>query len=91
MQERKNLADRVFETMSALQIKITSAIYDDIQNQANLYFQEMTRNNNSMGGNLILDRESSEVYTVDEGQDSPFAICLAILWRRRVDGVLDLQ
>ncbi len=60
------LAYSVSEAMKDLENKITHTIYDDIQNKADLYYQEMTQFNKTISGRLVLDHENSEVYTVDE-------------------------
>ncbi len=69
LDQKRNIANKVYITMKSLEDKINSTIYSDIQNRANDYFQEMTMNNQSMGGKIFLDKENSEVYTVNEEGD----------------------
>jgi DNA sulfur modification protein DndD len=68
-QDMYGMALNVFEAMKLLEGKIKDTIYDDIQEKANLYYQEMTKYNKSISGRLVLDKVNSEVYTVDEDNE----------------------
>ncbi len=60
------LAEQVHETMRDLEESIRATIFVDIETKADEYFQEMTKENRSLGGRIKLDKEASQVYTVDE-------------------------
>lgn len=68
-QDMYGMALNVFEAMKLLEEKIKDTIYDDIQEKANLYYQEMTKFNKAISGRLVLDKVNSEVYTVDEDNE----------------------
>jgi len=65
-QELYDISDKLYENMKYLEEKINKTIFDDIENQSNKYFEEMTKENKSMGGHLVLDRNTQEVYTIDK-------------------------
>jgi len=59
------IAGSVHDRMQGLEKKIKSSVIGEIEKAANDYFQEMTKENPSYGGQIKLDQDNQEVYTVD--------------------------
>ncbi len=59
-------ADKLEEAMAKLSDLANKTAYEEVQQKANEYYQEMTKENSALSGDIKIDLETSEIYTVDE-------------------------
>lgn len=58
-------ATKVFNCMKKLCGLVQDIAYEEIQNESNNYYHEMAKENPAIVGDIRIDRENSEIYTVD--------------------------
>lgn len=58
-------ATKVLNCMDKLCGSVQDIAYEEIQNEANSYYHEMAKENPAIVGDVRIDRENSEIYTVD--------------------------
>lgn len=58
-------ATRICECMKKLCGSVQDIAYEEIQLEANNYYHEMVKENPAIVGDIRIDRENSEIYTVD--------------------------
>lgn len=58
-------ATRVYDCMKKLCSSVQDIAYEEIQTEANNYYHEMAKENPAIVGDVRIDRENSEIYTVD--------------------------
>ena len=58
-------ATKLLNCMEKLCGSVQDIAYEEIQNEANSYYHEMAKENPAIVGDVRIDRENSEIYTVD--------------------------
>ncbi len=64
--KRMQLAGRIKDHAERLHQDFLGKLLQDIEHEANEYFNNMTRTNAALSGNVRVDYKNQEVYTVDE-------------------------
>lgn len=59
-------AEKLSSAMDKLYQLAYETAYNQVQERANEYYKEMTNENAGIVGNVVIDTETSEIYTVDE-------------------------
>lgn len=62
-------ASRLASCMKKLSSSIQDIAYSEIQSEANLFYHEMVKENSAIVGTIKIDRENSEIYTVNSYGD----------------------
>lgn len=62
-------APKVAEAMDKLYTLAHDTAYNKVQEKADEYYREMTKENAGLVGNIKIDTQNSEIYTVDENGD----------------------
>jgi hypothetical protein len=60
------VAGKLTEVMEKLNYIVNTTTYNQIEEKANEYYHEMTKNNSAIVGNIKVDIQNSDIYTVDE-------------------------
>ncbi len=71
---RVMLAGKVNEIMSAFYDKFFDKLINEIQSNANNYFTKMTEMSKAISGNVKVDSELNEIYTIDENGNRMYNI-----------------
>lgn len=61
-----NIAPKISSAMDKLYEVAYDRAYNEVQRKSDEYYQEMTKDNAGLVGNIRIDTQNSEIYTVDE-------------------------
>lgn len=61
-----NIAPKISTAMNKLYEVAYDRAYNEVQRMSDEYYQEMTKDNAGLAGNVKIDTQNSEIYTVDE-------------------------
>lgn len=64
-QIKLSYATKICNCMKRLCSSVQDIAYEEIQTEANTYYHEMVKENPAIVGDIRIDRENSEIYTVD--------------------------
>lgn len=60
------ISEKLYTAMDKILSVVKSSTYNQIENRANEYYHEMTKNNTALSGKIKVDIKRSDIYTVDE-------------------------
>lgn len=60
------ISEKLYTAMDKILSVVNSSTYNQIENRANEYYHEMTKNNTALSGKIKVDIKRSDIYTVDE-------------------------
>ena len=60
------ISEKLYTAMDKIFSVVNSSTYNQIENRANEYYHEMTKNNTALSGKIKIDIKKSDIYTVDE-------------------------
>jgi DNA sulfur modification protein DndD len=72
--ERLLLAEKINDSVTEIYDNFLTRLIEDIESEANAYFEKMTERNTALSGKVKVDYELKEVYTVDEQGNRLFNI-----------------